>query len=341
MKAAVFYKKEDLRVEERPMPEIGADEVLVRVHACGICGTDAHIFCGDEGAAPTPPNTVLGHEFAGEIVKLGANVSHLKVGDKVCVDPNKLCGKCEFCRRGVGHFCTDMIGIGTTVDGGFAEYCAAPVSQVYKVADSLSYEAAAMAEPVSCCIHGIELCNIKCGSTVAVIGCGMIGLLMLQLAKLAGAAKIVAIEPVAEKRIHAEKLGADFTIDPMNEDVKQVLVQHGIAQLDTVIECVGKTATIEQAIDLAGNYSTVMMFGLTAPAAEMKIKPFEIFKKEITLRSSYINPYTFPQAVALIESGKIDVTSMVHEIAPLSELPAILADSKRRSAGKFIIRCAE
>lgn len=339
MKAAVFYEKEDLRVEERPMPKIGADEVLVRVHACGICGTDAHIFCGDEGAAPTPAGTVLGHEFAGEVVELGANVTHLKVGDKVCVDPNKLCGQCEFCHRGIGHFCTDMIGIGTTVDGGFAEYCAAPVSQVYKVADTLSYDAAAMTEPVSCCIHGIELCSIKCGSTVAVIGCGMIGLLMLQLAKLSGAAKIVAIEPVAEKRAHAEKLGADVTIDPTAEDVAQALAAHGITQLDTVIECVGKTSTIEQAIEIAGKYSTVMMFGLTAPAAEMKIKPFEIFKKEITLRSSYINPYTFPQAIALIESGKIDVTSMIHETAPLSELPAILADAKRRSAGKFIIHC--
>ena len=182
MKAAVFYGKNDLRVEERNIPEIGRNDVLVRVHACGICGTDVHIFCGDEGAAPTPENTVLGHEFAGEVVKVGAGVKSVTAGDKVCVDPNKLCGSCEFCRRGIGHFCTDITGIGTTVDGGFAEYCAVPASQVYKVADSSSFEQAAMTEPVSCCLHGIELCNIKCGDTVMVIGCGMIGLIMLQLA---------------------------------------------------------------------------------------------------------------------------------------------------------------
>ena len=124
MKAAVFYQAGDLRVEEREMPVCGAGQVLLRVRACGICGTDAHIFCGDEGAAKTPAGTVLGHEFAGEVAAVGAGVTGIAVGDRACVDPNRLCGKCDFCRRGIGHFCTDMMGIGTTVDGGFAAYCA-------------------------------------------------------------------------------------------------------------------------------------------------------------------------------------------------------------------------
>ena len=127
MKAAVFYGKEDLRIEELPIPEIkNADDVLLRVRACGVCGTDMHIFDGDEGAAPTPSGTVLGHEFAGEVVAVGAGVKGVKVGDRVCVDPNKLCGVCDFCRGGVGHFCEAMVGIGTTVNGGFAEYCVVP-----------------------------------------------------------------------------------------------------------------------------------------------------------------------------------------------------------------------
>lgn len=337
MKAAVFYGKNDLRVEERSIPEINENEVLVRVHACGICGTDVHIFCGDEGAAPTPANTVLGHEFAGEVIKTGALVTSVKPGDKVCVDPNKLCGACEFCRRGIGHFCTSIVGIGTTVDGGFAEYCAVPASQVYKTADSLSYAEAAMTEPVSCCLHGIELCNIKCGDTAAVIGCGMIGLLMVQLAKLSGAARVTAIEPVEEKRKLALSLGADIVIDPVSENTAEALKKHGIEQTDAVIECVGRTQTIEQAIEIAGKYSTVMMFGLTKPDAQIAVKPFEIFKKEITLRSSYINPYTFPAAIALLESGKLDVSSMIYKKEQLSELPGILSDAKKRSAGKIII----
>lgn len=337
MKAAVFYGKEDLRVEEREMPKAGRKEVLVRVHACGICGTDVHIFCGDEGAAPTPAGTVLGHEFAGEIVDVGEDAGDFSIGDRVCIDPNKLCGSCEFCRKGIGHFCTSITGIGTTVDGGFAEYCAVPVSQVYKVSEKISYQAAAMAEPVSCCLHGIELANVKCGSTAAVIGCGMIGLIMIQLAKLSGAACIIAVEPIEGKRKQALALGADLALDPGNEDVAETLKKQGIEQIDSVIECVGRTQTIEQAIALAGKNSTVMMFGLTKPEASIRVKPFEIFKKEITIRSSYINPYTFPAAVKLIESGRIDVTSMIYKTEPLSELPAILADGKRRSAGKYII----
>ncbi len=337
MKSAVFYGKEDLRVEERKVPKIKDDEVLIRVHACGICGTDAHIFCGDEGAAPTPANTVLGHEFAGEVAYVGSAVKNIQVGDKVCVDPNKLCGTCEFCRKGIGHFCTDMIGIGTTVDGGFSEFCVAPISQVYKVSDLLSYEAAAMTEPVSCCLHGIELCNIKCGDTVVIIGCGMIGLLMLQLAKLSGAGTVIAVETISQKRKQALQLGADIAVNPSEQNLSEFLSSMKINQVDVVIECVGKTATIEQAIEIAGNYSTVMMFGLTEPNAKIAVKPFEIFKKEITLRSSFINPYTFPNAINLIENGKIDVSSMIYKTEPLSELPNILSDSVRRAAGKYII----
>lgn len=337
MKAAVFYGKEDLRIEELPMPTPGADEVLLRVRACGICGTDMHIFDGDEGAAPTPSGTVLGHEFAGEVVAVGKNVKRIKVGDSACVDPNKLCNECDFCREGVGHFCESMIGIGTTVHGGFAEYCCVPQSQVYTFGNDISYEQAAMTEPVACCLHGMDMCDVEQGGTVAVIGGGMIGLLMLQLAKLKGAAKLIMIEPIASKREHAKALGADLVIDPFTEDVEKVLEQNGVGRIHTVIECVGRPSTIEQAIAIAGKKSTVMMFGLTKPAETVAIKPFEIFKKEITLKASFINPYTQKRALALIDSNKIDVSSMVLERASLEELPLILADKKRRTAGKILI----
>ena len=337
MKAAVFYQKEDLRIEELSIPTPGAGEVLIRVRACGICGTDMHIFDGDEGAAPTPAGTVLGHEFAGEVVSLGSGVTSVSVGDRVCVDPNKLCNECDYCREGIGHFCERMIGIGTTVHGGFAEYCCVPQSQVYKFSSALSYEAAAMTEPVACCLHGMDMCDIEQGDTVAVIGGGMIGLLMLQLAKLKGASKLIMIEPITAKREHAKALGADIVIDPFTEDVDAVIAANGITRINTVIECVGKPATVEQAIAIAGKKSTVMMFGLTKPNDTVSIKPFEIFKKEIVLKASFINPYTQKRALSLIESGKIDVSSMVLERASISELPAILADKKRRAAVKILI----
>lgn len=333
MKAAVFYGKQDLRVEDIPMPSAGAGEVLVKVHACGICGTDVHIFHGDEGAAPTPAGTALGHEFAGEVVAVGEGVTRASVGDRVCVDPNKLCGQCDFCLGGVGHFCEHMIGIGTTVNGGFEEYVSVPESQVYRVPDGVTYAEAAMTEPVSCCLHGIDLCGIRPGQTVAVIGCGMIGLLMLQLAKLSGAAKLIAVEPVPGKREQALCLGADVALDPAE------LPSFALPHIDCVIECVGRVETMNTALSIAGRCSTVMLFGLTAPADRMEIRPFDIFKREITLKASFINPYTFGRALALIGSRRIDVSSMVALYAPLSELPAILADPARRREGKVIIEC--
>lgn len=337
MKAAVFYEKNDLRIErmEKPTPKFG--EVVMKVMACGICGTDVHIFHGDEGAAPTPAGTVLGHEFAGIVESVGDGVKSVTVGDRVCVDPNKLCNECYYCKSGVGHFCENMMGIGTTVHGGFAEYCVVPESQVYKIADTTTFEMAAMTEPVACCVHGMDMCDISCGDTVAVIGGGMIGMIMLQLAKISGAGKLIMIEPVEEKREMAKALGADLCIDPINEDVKAVLAKNHIDRISTVIECVGKIATIEQAIEIAGKKSTVMMFGLTAPNEELSIKPFDIFKKEIVLKASYINPYTQKRALELIDNGKIDISSMIYAVESLEKLPEILSNPALRTKGKVII----
>ncbi len=338
MKAAVFYKKQDLRIENLEIPKVKKGEVLINVKACGICGTDIHIFEGDEGAAPTPTGTVLGHEFSGVVTEIGEDVTSVKVGDKVCVDPNKLCNECYYCKSGIGHFCENMIGIGTTVNGGFAEYCVVPDSQVYKVPKETDFEKAAMTEPVACCLHGIDMCDISAGDTVLIIGGGMIGLIMLQLAKLKGAAKLIVLEPVAEKREQAKRLGADICIDPIKEDVVKILHKSKTERINTVIECVGKPATMEQAISLAGEKSTVMFFGLTKPGEEIKLKPFELFKKEIVIKSSFINPYTQKRALDLISSGRVDVSSMIYKIASLQELRDILSDPALRSRGKFIIK---
>ncbi len=338
MKSAVFYKKHDLRIENTDRPAPKPDEVLVKVMACGICGTDVHIFEGDEGAAATPPQTVLGHEFAGIVEAVGVNVKSVKHGDRVCVDPNKLCNECYWCKSGIGHFCDNMIGIGTTVNGGFSEYCVVPESQCYKFSESTPYEAAAMCEPVACCLHGIDMCDINPGDTVMIIGGGMIGLLMLQLAKLKGAAKLILAEPVESKRELAEKLGADLCINPAEENPAETLKKYGVERVSTVIECVGKPQTMESAIACAGKKSTVMFFGLTKPDEEISVKPFEIFKKEIVLKASFINPYTQKRALELIESGKIDVQNMIYAVEPLDRLPEILSDAELRSKGKFIIK---
>ena len=338
MKAAVFYGKGDLRVEEAVKPVAAKGEILIKVRACGVCGTDVHIFSGDEGAAKTTPPVILGHEFSGEVEETGEGVVDFRKGDRVCVDPNVLCGECFYCKSALGHFCEHMQGIGTTVNGGFAQYVAVPAKQAYKLADGTSFGEGAMTEPVACCLHGIDMCNIRPGDDVAVIGGGMIGLIMLQLARLKGAARVVLIEPVSQKRETALKLGAFMTVDPVKEDAKAAIARAGIKRLSCVIECVGLVSTIEQAIDIAGKAAIVMMFGLTKPEAELKVKPFTVFQKEIVLKSSFINPYTQGRALNLINSKALDVSSMVAEVVPLEKLSAVLSDASLRAKGKFIVR---
>lgn len=337
MKSAVFYGKHDLRVEEHEMPKVGPKDVLIQVKACGVCGTDVHIYEGDKGAAEVTPPTILGHEFSGVIAEVGSEVTNYKAGDRVCIDPNCYCGACEPCRNGVVHYCEHMIGYGTTVNGGFAEYCAVNERQVYKLGDNTSFEQGAMTEPVACCLHGMDMCEIRPGHQVVVIGGGMIGLLMLQLSRLAGAAKVALLEPVESKREVGKKLGADICIDPIHEDVKARLKEVGMTWVNTVIECVGRPSTIEQAIDIAGNKAVVMMFGLTKPDETISVKPFEIFRKELVLKASYINPYTQKRALDLIDSGRLDVSSMVYEVADLDELADILSRPELRAKGKYII----
>ena len=319
------------------MPKVGPKDVLIQVKACGVCGTDVHIYEGDKGAAEVTPPTILGHEFSGVIAEVGSEVTNYKAGDRVCIDPNCYCGACEPCRNGVVHYCEHMIGYGTTVNGGFAEYCAVNERQVYKLGDNTSFEQGAMTEPVACCLHGMDMCEIRPGHQVVVIGGGMIGLLMLQLSRLAGAAKVALLEPVESKREVGKKLGADICIDPIHEDVKARLKEEGMTWVNTVIECVGRPSTIEQAIDIAGNKAVVMMFGLTKPDETISVKPFEIFRKELVLKASYINPYTQKRALDLIDSGRLDVSSMVYEVADLDELADILSNPKLRAKGKYII----
>lgn len=337
MRSAVFYGKHDLRVEEHEMPKVGPKDILIQVKACGVCGTDIHIYEGDKGAAEVTPPAILGHEFSGVIANLGSEVQNYKIGDRVCIDPNCYCGVCEACRNGVAHYCNDMIGYGTTVNGGFAEYCAVNERQVYKLGENTSFEQGAMTEPVACCLHGIDMCEIQPGHQVVVIGGGMIGLLMLQLARLVGAAKVALLEPVEGKREVGKKLGADICIDPIHEDIKTRLKEEGMTWINTVIECVGRPSTIEQAIDIAGNKAVVMMFGLTKPDEKISVKPFQIFQKELELKASYINPYTQKRALDLIDSGRLDVSSMVYEVCGLDKLEDVLSKPELRANGKYII----
>lgn len=336
MKAAVYTGPQQLEIQDIAIPELGPRDVLVKVAYCGVCGTDVHIFSGDGGAADVVPPLVIGHEFSGVVEAVGENVTRVKVGDEVSVNPNDMCGACYYCQNGQEHFCTDFTGYGTTVNGGFAQYCVANEKQAYKT-QGIDLLAAAMVEPLSCCLHGIDLCNIQPGSEVLVIGAGPIGLIMLQLAKICGAGKVIVSAHSEDKRQAALELGADLVIDPKTQNVDEILKAE-VKNLDLVIECAGSPAAIEDAVKWAGKGGTVMLFGLTGPDAEVRIKPDVIFKKELKITSSFINPYTYERSIKLLQGKKVDVTSMIKHIIPLVELPAALATDTLRRQGKVVVK---
>lgn len=340
MKAAVYHGKHDVRVEEVPMKELKDNEVMIQVKYCGVCGTDIHIFNGDGGSYEVNPPLIPGHEFSGVVAKVGSKVTTVKVGDRVSGDPNDMCGECYFCKNAMQHFCTNNVGVGTTVDGGFAEYVVLREKQVYKFSDDLSFIEAAMAEPISCCLNGIDLCNIKTGATVLVIGGGPIGMIMLQLAKYAGAAKLILSEPVQEKREQALKLGATKVINPMEEDVQAVLNDY-CKNVDVVIECVGNIHTQEDAVRLAGKGATIMFFGLASPNDSFPLKPDDIFKRELKITSSFINPYTFERAISLLESKRLELESLITNIVPLDDIVDVFTKPEYRRTGKVMIKIGD
>ena len=244
MIGAYFLGNKTIETRQLNFPEPGEGEVLLRVCACGVCGTDVHIYQGGKGSAEVTPPVILGHEFSGYIEKIGPGVEGLKVGQLVTVDPNIYCGKCLPCRQGQKQMCHHMGAVGVNRDGGFADYCLAPYAQCVVVPEGTDPELAAMAEPIACCLHGIDRAGIRPGENVLVVGGGTIGQIMLQLARKAGAAKVILSEPVEKRRALALELGADAAIDPIHENLNERLYEIlGCEGADVVIECVGHPKT--------------------------------------------------------------------------------------------------
>ena len=339
MKAARFYEKGKLVIDEVPVQEPGDHDVVIKIRYCGVCGTDVHIFGGEKGSAEVHPPVILGHELSGDVDRVGKGVTRFKKGDRVSADPNSYCGKCYFCANGKKHLCTDMKGLGTAVDGGFAEYVTVPEETVYPIAEGVSYEAAAMTEPISCCLHGFDMTEVRMGDTVMIVGTGNIGLIMVQLARHAGADKIIAVEPNPVRREKAIHLGADFGIDPMKDDTAKILAEHGIVNVDKVIDCAGRTSTAEYAVEFAGRGATVMLFGRTGPDDVMGLKPFTVFQKELTIKGSFVNPDTFERAGRLIGSGIIRTEEIISDIIDLDDIQRVFEERLYAKDGKVLIKC--
>jgi 2-desacetyl-2-hydroxyethyl bacteriochlorophyllide A dehydrogenase len=336
MTAAVFLSPGACEIIARQTPTPPEGSVLVRVAACGVCGTDVHIYRGEFPNARFP--LIAGHEFAGVIEATGPNVPYLRSGDHVAIDPNMPCGACRPCRRGLGHLCPNLSALGVTMDGGFSTHCVVPARQAYKLPKDLPLLVSAMTEPVSCCVHGIEKAHLRPGDVVAIIGAGMIGLIMIQLASLQGAAAVIVSELEPRKREMAVKLGATQALDPRTEDLHGAIAKvTGGAGADAVIECVGGEGTAQQAVSLAGEAGTVLLFGVAPEAARITVSPYDIYRREITLSGSFTNPHTFDAAIALLRSGRVKVDELISHRLPLPALPDAITLIESRQAMKVMV----
>ncbi len=334
MKAAQFNQPHELQIIDRPLRPLGDDEVLVQVAACGVCGTDLHILAGEAHARPP---VILGHEFAGTIIAAGKQVRELRSGDHVAVDPNMACGGCYYCQRGQVNFCENLRALGVDRDGGFAEFVITPARQCYKLPEDFPLELGAFAEPISCCLRGIERAAIQPGQSVAIVGAGNIGLLMLQLARIAGAGMIFVLDPLETKRAIGRQLGAEVVLDANHPAAVQEIAEQTHGGCEVVIECAGKAAAAETAIALTKRGSRVVLFGLAAPEAYARLYLQDAFLKELMILSSILNPFTFHRAVALLAQGKINLAPFSLNRFALEKIGEALESTRKSLAVKTLV----
>ena len=337
MKASRFLGNKTFAVTDLPTPHAGPGELVLRNQVCGVCGTDVHIYHGEPGSADVNPPVVLGHEYSGEVVEVGEGVTGFAVGDHVTVDPNIYCGHCAYCQNGKKQLCPSMEAIGVTRDGGFAQYSRIPASQAFKLEPTVPWEAAAMAEPLACCLHGIDLAGIQVGDKVCVVGGGAIGLLMVQLAKLSGASQIVLSEPNEKRRQVGLQLGANAALDPTRTDAQEAFAQVLDGGANVVIECVGNVPAVKSAFQFAGKGATVLLFSVPKVDATFDLPLFDVYKKELTIKGSFVNPDTHARAVALINSGKVDFDPIITHRFTLDQLPEAIAMQMSDASIKVVV----
>jgi 2-desacetyl-2-hydroxyethyl bacteriochlorophyllide A dehydrogenase len=317
VKAAYYQALRELDVRDAPDPEPGPHDVKIRVGACGLCGTDQHIYDGDFGG-PFP--LIGGHELAGEVIALGPDVvEDIQVGERVAVNPNVFCGSCFYCQRGQVNHCLRWSAIGVTRDGGFAEYVVAPETNVYPIG-ALDYEVAAFIEPISCVVYGLKRLHIPVGANALVYGAGPIGLLMLQLVKHGGASTLAVVDLRRDKLEVARRLGADEVV-LAGSAADDALREVSPLGFDVVIDCTGVPAVVEHMFTHVRNEGKLLLFGVNPADAHVAVSPYDVYRKDLEIYGSFALRFTFHDAIALLQSGSVDVRTLVSERFPVERFP--------------------
>ena len=314
MQAVVFEAPGKINIKDIPEPQAGKEDVLVKVKAAGLCGTDLHVYKGDFIASyPIVP----GHEFSGEIISAGADVEGFKPGDRVCVDPCVYCGKCDFCKSDRENFCRDFRAYGLHFNGGFEELVSVSYRNAYQIG-SLSFEEGAMIEPLSCAIHGIKRIGLRAGDEVLIFGCGPIGLMLMQVCKKSGASRVIMADVSRKKLETAERLGAGAAL------LNNGGFEAGLKKLfpfgaDVVIDATGIPQVVQNMSAHVKDAGKLLFFGVCPPDSRISINPYEVYKRELTIYGTFSLLHDFPSAIKLLQSGSIDVRSLASHQFSLSE----------------------
>jgi D-arabinitol dehydrogenase (NADP+) len=338
MKAVVYDAPKQYSVKEVPIPEAGPGEVRIKVHQVGVCGTDVHIHHGDFGAVfPLTP----GHELVGTVDALGEGTGRFAVGEQVTVNPNVYCGTCDYCLAGRLILCSDMKGLGSNFPGFFAEYATVREDLVFSV-EGIHPDTAVFTEPAACAMHGLESLQIRPGATALVFGAGPTGLLLAQLIRSGGAASVTVAAPTPFKLETARALGVDQTVLIDRADMEgnraRLLEASGADGYDYVVEATGSTAIGNICVPLTRNGGTVLVYGVTRADETVSFHPFDVFRREITIKGSFAEMTSFGAAIRALRSGRARTDGIITHRFSLDDygkaLDAVAGD---RTAHKVVI----
>jgi len=325
MKAVVFTEPGMFEVTTVPDPTPGPREALVRVAAAGICGTDLHVL---EGAFTAKLPVIPGHEFAGTVVEVGAEVTHVRPGDLVGINPSYICYECRYCKKGLTNLCEIAGGYGTSWNGGMAEYCAVDRKHLVKLPDGVDVRDATLIEPLSCAIRGYDVIRNQMGNRVLIYGAGTMGLMMLQLAKHAGAVSVEVVDVNTDKLEVARALGCDAAVTNADELGRP----YG---WELVVDATGNARAIQDGLGRVDRGGTFLQFGVASDSARVEISPYEIFRNEITITGSMATLNSYDRAADLFATGVIPPEVFISDRLPLDRFGEAL-DLFRAGRGRKI-----
>lgn len=336
MRAVVYDRPEHFEIRELPVPAPAPGEVLLKVLVAGVCGTDAHLHLGEFG--PTYPLTP-GHEFVGEVVAVGDGADADLIGHRVVVDNCAACGSCVECRRARPAFCENGLAQGVNAPGGFAEYVVTDAGRCFLV-DDLEPEVAVLTEPVACVVHGLDMLALAPGSDVLLFGAGPTGLILTSLLARSGAGRLVVAAPTAAKLALAAGRGADETVQMDRSDPEAAhrrLRELAPAGFDVVIDATGALAVLGTTVDLVRTGGTIFVYGMTAEAAQWPVPPYEIFRRELTIKGSFAQQFAFDRALLALRNGRVDPTGLITRRFGLDQYADALADVADSTVVKAVI----